>query len=111
MIVINIERNQAGNIVEFFVEGHADYAPSGEDIICAAVSAILQTAVFGLTNYLELTPEVEVKDGWLSCKIDSKMAQDVEVKAILETMVAGLEETEKSYSEYIEIRSVNMKNQ
>ncbi|MCK8828218.1 ribosomal-processing cysteine protease Prp [Natroniella acetigena] len=104
MITINIERDQVGNIVEFFVEGHADYAPSGEDIICAAVSAILQTAVFGLINYLKLNPEVEVEDGWLSCKLESKIAQDVEVKAILETMVAGLEETEKSYSQYIEIK-------
>ncbi|WP_408954905.1 ribosomal-processing cysteine protease Prp [Natroniella sp. ANB-PHB2] len=104
MITINIERDQAGNIVEFFVEGHADYAPSGEDIICAAVSAILQTAVFGLVNYLGLAPEVEVKDGWLSCKLDSKMAQDIEVKAILETMLTGLEETEKSHSQYIEMK-------
>lgn len=30
------------------IEGHADYAEKGKDIVCASVSAILQTAQCGL---------------------------------------------------------------
>ena len=108
MITISIERDQQGNIVSFSGAGHAEYAPVGEDIICAAISAILQTAVFGLTNYLELDPEIKVEDGWLSCQLDSKVAQEIEVKAILETMLAGLKETEDSYSQYVKIKSMNI---
>lgn len=30
------------------IDGHADYAESGKDIVCAAVSAVLQTTQIGL---------------------------------------------------------------
>ncbi|MGM0501034.1 MAG: ribosomal-processing cysteine protease Prp [Bacillota bacterium] len=102
MITIKIKRIN-DNIVFFSAEGHAEYASDGEDIICAAVSAILQTAAFGLIDYLELKPEINTSDGWLSCQLDQEQAQDKEVQAILGAMVAGLKATVKEYSEYIEI--------
>ena len=102
MIKIKIKRNK-GNIVQFSAEGHSEYAEEGQDIICAAVSAILQTAAFGLINYLELKPEINTKNGWLSCRLASEVAQDKEVQAILEAMLAGLKETVKEYPDYIQI--------
>ncbi|TDX49001.1 ribosomal-processing cysteine protease Prp [Orenia marismortui] len=110
MITININRNQEGNVVSFFGDGHAEYAEYGQDIVCAAVSAIMQTAVFGLTNYLDFDINIDVKDGWLKCKIDSNIAKDLQVKSILETMVIGLKETEKSYSQYLKIVEGGGKN-
>lgn len=44
------------------IEGHADYAEHGKDIVCAAVSVILQTAQLGLMSIAEQYPNnVEVK--------------------------------------------------
>ncbi|AGB41883.1 putative ribosomal protein [Halobacteroides halobius DSM 5150] len=106
MITVKIERNKDNNIIAFWAQGHAEYAPYGEDIICAAISAILQTAVFGLQEYLELKPDVSTDDGWLNCRLQSKLACDQEVKAILETMLVGLKETAKAYSDYIKIEEV-----
>jgi hypothetical protein len=34
--------------MEIIADGHANAAPHGQDIVCAAVSAILQTAALGL---------------------------------------------------------------
>jgi uncharacterized protein YsxB (DUF464 family) len=102
MIKIKIDRIN-GTIVSFAAEGHAQYAQQGQDIICAAVSAILQTAAFGLINYLELDPEIATTDGWLSCQLELEVARNNEVQAILETMLAGLEETKKEYPDYIKI--------
>jgi uncharacterized protein YsxB (DUF464 family) len=104
MVEIKIIKDGQDNIVEFSASGHTSYAPEGEDIICAAVSAILQTAVFGLSEHLGLSPEVSTEDGWLSCKLDPKLARDQEVKAILETMLIGLKKTQQSYSQYIKIK-------
>ena len=42
MIRINITKTGIN------IEGHAEYAEHGQDIVCAAVSAILQTAQLGL---------------------------------------------------------------
>ncbi|WP_027338579.1 ribosomal-processing cysteine protease Prp [Halonatronum saccharophilum] len=110
MILIKLERDNYNNIIHFSGDGHAEYANSGEDIVCAAVSAILQTAVFGLLSYLEVDLNIEVKDGWLYCDLDSKVAKDLRVKAILETMLIGLKETEKTYGEYLNIIEGGGKN-
>lgn len=39
MINVRIDSNQC----HLFVDGHAEYAPKGQDIVCAAVSALAQT--------------------------------------------------------------------
>lgn len=39
------------------IDGHAGYAEYGNDIVCAAVSAILQTAQLGLIKLAQQFPE------------------------------------------------------
>lgn len=39
------------------IEGHANYAPYGSDIVCAAVSAILQSAQLGIIHLAEQYPK------------------------------------------------------
>ncbi|MGM0471755.1 MAG: ribosomal-processing cysteine protease Prp [Bacillota bacterium] len=102
MVEVTIDRNQAGEVVSFKASGHAEYAEHGRDIVCAAVSAILQTAIFGLTEYLDLEVEVSQEDGWLSCDL-SEIKNTEEVNAILETMVVGLEKTVDSYSDRLRL--------
>jgi len=102
MITVNVDYNN-DDIIGFVVKGHADYGEHGEDILCAAVSAIVQTAIFGLIKHLQLDVDYKVKDGWLSCYLISDLASDCKVKAVLETMLIGLEETMESYPEYINI--------
>lgn len=96
MVTVTIKRNQADQIIEFFAEGHAEYDDPGNDIVCAAVSAILQTAIFGLTENLGLNIEVNTRNGWLNCNLAGYEARE-EVNLILEVMVTGLEKTAESY--------------
>ncbi len=53
---------QGSEIQGFSVEGHAGFAPEGEDIYCAGVSAIAQTT---LLVWLSIYPEpvYEIKAG------------------------------------------------
>ena len=48
MIRIKMEKDRQGRLCGFIVEGHADYAEEGSDIVCAAVSALTQTALLGI---------------------------------------------------------------
>ena len=58
MIKVTIDMSEG---ISIKTTGHANYAPYGEDIVCAGVSAILQTAVLGLENIAENYPShVEV---------------------------------------------------
>lgn len=54
MIQINVDMNSGDMTID--VKGHAGYAPHGQDIVCAAVSAILQTAVLGLESIADSYP-------------------------------------------------------
>ena len=97
MIRIQIWRRATGSIDRFRLEGHSGYAPLGQDIVCAAVSALAQTAVLGLMSVVQMDVEVEVGEiGLLDCRIpradrgsDATLDQQA---AILETMVLGLRE-------------------
>ena len=52
---------QGSEIQGFSVEGHAGFAPEGEDIYCAGVSAIAQTTLLGLIKHLSREPVYEIK--------------------------------------------------
>jgi uncharacterized protein YsxB (DUF464 family) len=55
--MIKIEVKQRQGEMEIYTEGHAQFAKEGEpDILCAAVSAIMQTAAVGLERLAEQYP-------------------------------------------------------
>lgn len=89
----------------FHAKGHTGYAEAGEDIVCAAVSAITQTACLGLMEYLESKPEPEQKDGELRVLVPEGASRRDEERAelILGTMLKGLRSVEENYSDYLKI--------
>lgn len=50
MIQIQIKKDLMHNVQQIDVSGHADYAPHGQDIVCAAVSTLLQVVGYSLTE-------------------------------------------------------------
>lgn len=83
------------------INGHANYAEEGFDIVCASVSSIAITTVNALIkldkdsiNYIE-------KDGLLEINI---LKHDKTIDIIVENMISMLEELEKQYKDYIEIK-------
>ncbi|HZJ84051.1 MAG TPA: ribosomal-processing cysteine protease Prp [Syntrophomonadaceae bacterium] len=93
------------NIIGFTVKGHAAYAPKGEDIYCAGISAITQTALIGLIKHLNSQPEYIHEPGNMSVVLSDNISQDDKEKAqlILTTMLAGLESMEESYGKYMKL--------
>ena len=124
MISIVINRDGKGSIAGFTVEGHAEYirfpalfetivkslfirkgSYAGFDTICAAVSAVTQSAVLGLKEVLDVPVGIEIEDGFLECILPEHLDRDVREKAdiILETMVLSLKDLAGQYKEHIEI--------
>lgn len=87
----------------FEVSGHTGFADRGEDIVCAGISILAQTAVIGLNRFLSKEPEVEIKDGYLRCRLPAGLAEAEMAKAqvILETTWLGFEATKESYKSYL----------
>ena len=94
--------HRGGFIVGFTASGHSDYAEEGEDIVCAAVSAITQTAMMGLKHY---APNTQAHweagdDPILVVKVPSP---GHETEVILQTMVIGLEDILSGVPDYVRI--------
>lgn len=101
MIQATIERDPNGRITGFFLKGHAEAAAYGKDIVCAAVSALAQTAVMGIERHLGRAITLKIADGLLDCRL--KEAPDDLTEAILETMVMGLREIALQKRKYVRV--------
>lgn len=86
-------RRRGGRIVRLHVHGHAGTAPHGEDLVCAAVSALVQTAALGLKELDSTAPPARVREGDLLWQGESGEAGQI----ILETCVLGLQDIARSY--------------
>ena len=96
---IKMEKDRQGRLCGFIVEGHADYAEEGSDIVCAAVSALTQTALLGIIRYAgEEKVVYEQSEGFLAAHTLSFVP---EVPIVLETVVSGLNEIARQYPEYV----------
>lgn len=95
----------SGSITSFCSNGHSGYAESGSDIVCSAISAILQTAYIGLTQVAGLFAGLEMNDGEMSVILERELSDpdrhDADI--ILNTMRQGLLSLKEAYPEYLNI--------
>ncbi|MDR3589308.1 MAG: ribosomal-processing cysteine protease Prp [Negativicutes bacterium] len=101
MINIQVYRNSAGEITGFAVNGHAGTAPHGQDIVCAGVAALTQTAVLGLERQLKREFTLDIAEGKLILEL--KKPPDALTEAVLATMLLGLTEIAKVSSSSVRI--------
>ncbi len=103
MTRITITKNTEGNIVAFEAKGHASKLGAGQDIYCAAISAILQTAVIGLNDYAGILTALEIREGYLYCALPEGKAADIKAETITSTMLMGLKAFDEENKGYIKI--------
>ena len=99
-------------IFEVECDGHTNYGEKGEDIVCASLSSIVQTAVLGLLMIalVELDMKRDDEMGYLRFTLPEKLSneQDIQVCAILDTMLCGISDLYESFSDYIELEVKNL---
>jgi uncharacterized protein YsxB (DUF464 family) len=105
MIKICIYRDDENNIVKYTVEGHANSAEYGKDIVCASISILAQTAILALYELLHIDICYEMQDGWLSCQLPKSLPKDIREQSnlILNTMLIGIRGTQQIYESFIEL--------
>lgn len=93
-----------GRIVAVEAKGHTGYAPSGRDIVCAAVSAIIQTALLALDKVAHAQTEKTEREGYLRYKVTSRDGKTLEASdIILQAMKVGLQDISSGYPSYIKL--------
>jgi hypothetical protein len=105
MIRAVVNRASSGDIIGFEVSGHSGYAEAGKDIVCAAVSAIVQTAILGLTDVVGIEVVYDQRPGEVRCSVPEGLSQGLREKAniVLETMLCGLKSIQEGYGTYIKV--------
>lgn len=99
-------------IFEVECDGHTNYGEKGEDIVCASLSSIVQTAVLGLLMIvmIELQMKRDDEQGYLKFTLPEKLdeTQEIQACAILDTMLCGISDLYESFSDYIELEVKNV---
>lgn len=99
-------------ILRMICEGHTGFGESGEDIVCSALSSIVQTGALGMLMVACANVDV-VRDDKLAYleivvpqNMDASKAHDVQV--IFATMLCGVSDLYSEYSDFInlEVRDV-----
>lgn len=99
-------RFEDGHIAALVADGHTDYGVKGEDIVCAALSSIIQTAVLGLMQVAGIEIELARRDdeGYLAFKLSTlSERQRYDADIILNTMLLGVDDLYQGFSDYIEL--------
>ena len=91
-----------GKIVSIEAHGHANFKRRGKDIVCAAVSVLMQTAVEGLSAVAKVDQiifESEEKTAYMYIELPINLTevQKDHSGVILETVVIGLQGIANAY--------------
>ena len=64
-----------GNLYSVELSGHAGFAESGEDIVCASVSSAVQLVANGITECAKQQAEIQVDNNWISVTIQAQPSE------------------------------------
>jgi len=96
-------------IVSIEASGHAGFADHGEDIVCAAISVLVQTAVNSLEKVADISANhiiVEMhEDGYMYIELPANLKETQQSKAevVLRTVLTGLEGIAEAYPKYMKL--------
>ena len=82
------------------MSGHAGYAASGKDIICAAVTALSITLFKSLTDLTEDKIEYDIQPGWVDIKYGDLSEK---AKTLVDSFFIGICLIADEFSGYIRI--------
>lgn len=90
------------------VSGHAFFAPHGQDIVCAGVSALVTTGYNSLLHYVgeeKISLEVDESTGYMRYELsDLNQKEEKETEIILKTIKIGIDSIAQAYPGHVTIR-------
>lgn len=84
-------------------QGHAGFAEEGQDIVCAALSVLCQTAILGILEVAGIDADYSMDDGELFCRVSEEEAKKCEAQAIFRTVAIGLRAVYEQYPDFVEL--------
>ena len=103
MIRITVYQNQNGLYTGFSISGHAEYGEPGEDVVCAAVSALVINAV----NSIQAIARDPSRETWNQEKgiirFLPAVPENHDTQVLLQSLVCGLQSIEEEHDRYLDL--------
>ena len=95
-------------ITGFSVSGHSGYAEAGQDIVCAAISAIVTMAEATINDVCGGKAKVRVKeeDARVTLTLPATCEEEESIQAVLAGLMVYLCTLRDDYPDYIEVLEV-----
>ena len=90
----------------FLCAGHASYAEAGQDIVCAAVSVLTETAVNALERVAGVRMIVRTGPGFLAARLPETRTDDRDADILLSAMTVGLRDIAAQYPDHFRLETV-----
>ena len=103
--VIVIKENQTIKTIE--ATGHSGYAEAGQDIVCSAVSTLLETLANGLTEIVKAKAEIKIDEDvpHLSVTLTETDKEKCKLAQVLmSSTLLGLKGVADGYRKFIKIK-------
>ena len=100
---VTFYRDGQERLSSVFARGHADFAEHGQDIVCAAVSAILQALRLGLETYAGIPLDADQEPGELHVRWPENARDDPSLRAIVTTAELSVERIAEQYPEQVRL--------
>lgn len=98
---------QDGLEVGLVVQGHTGFASRGEDVVCAAVSALVQSLLFGFESVLGAEGvKWSQNDSKARISLDWRNVPDREKDVLVRTVIGSLKEIARIYPDNVRMLEV-----
>ncbi len=107
MINVTIVKSNQ-KILTIEATGHSGYAEHGSDIVCSAVSTLLETLVNGLIEVVKINPDYVIDENipHLSVTLPKSLNENEQkqCQVLMQTTYLGLKSVADGYSKFIKIK-------
>ena len=108
MLEVTFYRDPQGRPAGLAALGHVDLDVHGKDVVCAAVSGILQAARLGLDRYANAVSRVEQQSGTLDLEVREDRKDLESVRAIVATAELAVEQIARQYPKQVRLKRVTV---
>lgn len=86
------------------IRGHANYAPHGQDIVCAGVTALTQTLVESIEGLTGNEIKYDMSPGRVDIEIENP---DEDAQLLMDSFLVGIEMIVDEFPEHIRVEISN----
>ncbi|MBV8148941.1 MAG: ribosomal-processing cysteine protease Prp [Candidatus Eremiobacteraeota bacterium] len=101
MVEVIFYRDGQDRLSSVYAHGHSAFDEHGKDVVCAAVSAILQSLRVGLETYADVALDAFQDSGEFALRWPESARDDPSVRAIVTTAELSLERIAEQYPEEV----------